>query len=132
MCLYITSEKIKRLKNKVVDGKITCYKMFQINGNGLYTPYYRMYMTPGWNKAIGETLGGYEYYKDDKAYNTIEGGAIHVFTNYKEAKKEALSMGCKLIKVTCLAKDFIAEGTESEACFTKIWISKSEYDRVTK
>lgn len=127
MCLYITSEKLKRLKNKVVDGKITCYKVVENDSGVLCTPYQMTVVKPGWFKAKGE-VNKKPHYGD----SIIEGGAIHVYTSLKQAQHRAYSRGRKFIKVQCLAKDLVAEGKYSEACFTKIFVPKVEYDKAFK
>ncbi len=127
MCLYVTSEKLKRLRSKVVDGKITCYKLVEIaNDKKLQTPYRKTIVKPGYLKAEGNL---------DKCKSwtglQIYGGAIHVYTNAKQMRGLCYD-GRVVMKVMCYAKDLIAEGLHGQAAFTKIFIPKSEYVKAIK
>lgn len=129
MCLYVTSKTKKRLKFK--NGKITLYKMlyYEDGKDMIVTPYrYTPVPRAGYFKAVGNPYFYYEFYKQSLGY-----GAIHVFTSRKRALRSARRYPTNIIvRVVCLEKDLIAEGEDSEAAFSKIFIPKAELDMAKK
>ena len=119
MCLNVVLRNPKSLRFK--NGRITLYKIVK-NNNPYYltTPYKRCKLVTGYNYARGIISSG----------GVIGSGAIHVFTNKKNALYNALTYRNQVvIPVICYKKDFIAKGNNVDACFTRIFITKKVYEQ---
>lgn len=126
MCLYVKSRDPKSLKFK--NGKVTCYKVIRNKNNYssenvVETKYQCFTLVPGYNYPLGPL----------KSDDIIGAGAIHVYTNKKKALRKA-STDCNhvVIPIICHAVNFIAKGTNEDACFKKIFISKNVHTAAKK
>lgn len=60
----------------------------------------------------------------DKPPLPIFGGAIHVFTTLRAARREASRWSERLIEVSVDPADWIADGTDSDACYKTVTPTK--------
>lgn len=133
MCLKVYPELTEKLKKKET---INGYKLVRKGKNGLWSLFYLYHeWKPGTNKAEGILSGP----------NPITTGAIHVFLRlsdikefFMEFKKKCPFEETRIIKVQCLAKDFIAAGTfqldwsgkiYDNACYQEVTLSEEEYQK---
>lgn len=130
MCLEITNTDPNKLNKKFKKGKITFYKCIRVHSvtNRIYTQFQNTKVKPGFLKAKPKlNIASVE----SSAY--IEHGAIHVYTNKKYALDQANFMrGEVIIPVVCYKKDFIAQGYNNDACFSKIFISEKDYNKALR
>lgn len=128
MCLYIDEKETRLIKRRFAAAKakgknyIVCYKILRINWNKkMYSPFYPKEYKPGWNKSNRKTPKLTRY---EKLY--INKG-IHVMTSksdkYVEVDEEEI-----LIPVYCYKKDLISGGQDKEAVFSKVFITRKDYD----
>lgn len=128
MCLDIYSIKVKDLNKKFKNNKVIYYKVVykHFMSNYLSTPFQGTTINSGYFIADPVT---------DKRIlcrsSYISSGAIHVYTTKKIALKEA-DFNDVVIPVICNKKDFIAIGQDGDACFTKVFIRKKDYEKALK
>lgn len=126
MCLTNNHGNTQRFleKNK---GKsyVILYKVVTVREDNITAPYYSEYeYRGGWNRSDAT------YSEIPFRYNyPIEKG-IHVCLTQKRAIVHKTS-GDAIIKVRCHLKDLIGvNGHSHEAVFTKVWVPKSEIEKV--
>lgn len=125
MCLDIYSRSETDLNKKFKNNKVTFYKVLVYDEGGLITPFQKTIVKPGFFEALNPLN------KNSLPYCSVTSGAIHVYTN----KKMALDNACSyeiVIPVICHKKDFLAMGTLGDACFTKVFIRKKDYEKALK
>lgn len=123
MCLIIKHQDVNKLKWK--NNKLIAYKICEVEDNELkgyitYHPYSYGYQ---------ETNKNYKIDYD----NTIRAGVFHVCLTKKRARD--LSTNCDnvvVIPVIVYKKDFVAVGTNNEAVFTGIHITRDIYRKAIK
>ena len=127
MCLYVNEKETRLIKRRFAAAKrrdknyIVCYKIVQIRNKKIYSPFYPKEYKPGWNKSNRKTP---KLTKNEKLY--VNKG-IHVMTSnsfkYLDIDEDEIT-----IPVRCYEKDFISGGETKEAVFTKIFITRKDYD----
>ena len=117
MCLKVINRKIPKNKKYI-------YKRVYIYNNKVKTIWQDTIVKPGWFRSKKSK-------KDNLLYNIIYGGVIHAYTNLKKAKN-IKSFNEFIIKCIGYPKDFIANGENQEIAYTKIFVPKSEIDRIKK
>lgn len=130
MCLEIRSKNSDRLNKKFKNGRVILYKVVNRIDKVLYTPFQSFLVGSGFLEAIRPLT------KDDVSkMSTIFSGSIHVHTNKKSALASVNDCldGIELvIPVICYKKDFLAVGHNEDACFTKVFIRKKDYEKALK
>lgn len=123
MCLKVD------LDQKVNKRKTTVYKRVIYIGGGIFqTPYQYKNIKGGWFKTEEPHIKS----KDVYDRQLIHGGAIHAYAKHSDAKERVNFLGGFLLKCKVNPKDFIAYGTNKDIAYSKIFIPKSELDKVRK
>lgn len=132
MCLEIKSIDPNKLNKKFKNGKVILYKAVKINrpwkNPYLTTPFQDVKIKAGFFRAKYPCPQKYMKFR-----TAITSGAIHVYTNQKYALNMVDTEYSEvIIPVICYQKDFLAVGKYSDACFTKIFIRKKDYEKALK
>ena len=161
MCLTATAKETKNLRRRLKrNGFVWMYKIvrriwdFDKEKYVLKTPYMNKEIKTGWfvsnrkeekvdfasppveTSPLNGDIYDFEYVKANKKRKIVDiDKGIHIFTNEKAAKIQAMSSS-KIIKVKCYEKDFVAAGTfdldGDSAVFMKVFVPKDEYDNALK
>lgn len=127
MCLYVDEKETRLIKRRFAAAKrrgknyIVCYKIVKFVDNKIYSPYYPKEYKPGWNKSNRRIL---KLTKNEKIY--VNRG-IHVMTSNSSIYVDIYENEI-IIPVRCYEKDFISGGETKEAVFTKVFISRKDYE----
>lgn len=128
MCLYVDKKETRLIKRRFAAAKrkgkdyIICYKILKIYWNKkIYSPFYPKEYKPGWNKSNRKSP---KLTRNEKLY--VNRG-IHVMTS-KSDKYIDIDEDEILIPILCYEKDFVSGGEPKEAVFTKIFITRKDYD----
>lgn len=138
MCLYVNNEATEKLKKRMKQNGEWLYLYKVVNlGNfltKLQSCFNRDYhWDGGWNKAKGKLEKNiHKGYCGASDLISIEGGAIHVYTTRKKARRMRMWNTDSIIKVKCFLKDLIEAGDDKDACFKKVWLDKEEKNRTIK
>jgi hypothetical protein len=122
----------KIIKNRLKkNGYLNLYKVLSIVNGQTVTPYMEADFYPGWNISDRESTKITETPNSWDDILEINNG-IHVFTNREGARElKSFGDGDVIVKVKCLAKDFVAAG-DNQAVFTKVFLPKTEHTRALK
>jgi len=155
MCLKYDKSSTKEFWNtEERKGKTWCaaIKLFMIDEDTkeLVSPFQEIITKPGWVKSDRQSQEAGRDYCDeweeyaDPSYLKIMRG-IHVITDVRTADLYHENDGSYVeVEVKCYKKDFVAASTDDtqnekewlswggEAVFTKVFLPKSEHDRVIK
>lgn len=132
MCLPYNHENTENFKKKKVKS-IMCYKLLekrkQKNKFILVSP---IYYTKRWLPGECRSNRRSKSVSNSEIRYGVDKG-IHVYLTKRAAENNKSSWEV-LVKVTCYLKDFIAcsNSDYNEAVFTKVYLSKEEYDKAVK
>lgn len=118
MCLYVAKEQTEKIKKKKKKGFVLRRKILTIKRGTLRSAIFsRFRWAPGWNVAIGTP----------RKNRSIYGGAIHV---YKSTKRLIfLDRHEVIVTVKCYLKDFIATDGWNEEGYSKVYLTKKDYNK---
>lgn len=126
MCLYYDKDAsqdfVRKNRNKQF---VWMYKKVYHHSDVLVSPVYSYQWQPGINKSLSRNK-----YKPNRRSDCRINVGIHVYCKLQTALN---SFTCyqhktKYLRVRCYLKDFIGMGCR-EAVFTKVYLSKTEYNK---
>lgn len=122
----------KKYKNK---RKLVVWKMVYVEDGEVKAPYRHIRMNSGWYKSnltLIERVNLLYKFQEYPHYGSSIYKGIHVYRTRKEARSMTASYtGRKFVRCEVLVRDVIGVNANQIAA-TKIWIPKSEMDRVRK
>jgi hypothetical protein len=129
MCLVVNELKTARAKRTKKRSRLW-YKVVTMRGrwelNSLNSPHFYHQWSPGFNASTRHTADIYE----GPGFGLLRG--IHVCTTKRLAKQIASNDNLRIIlTVRCHKKDLVAVGNE-DALYTRVFLSKREYQRAMK
>lgn len=127
MCLKYNEKKSNIIRQKLLNnnGKCTFYKLVYKNTttNTLVSTVFSKIYDIGWNVSNRRSK---KIFKNEESYLEL---GIHVYTSRRTAQRNKYTLD-RIIPVQCNLKHFVAAGNNGDAIFTKVYITKRDYDRV--
>ena len=121
MCMVNCTISVERLLKG--PSKITCYKVLYFINNELQSTVYEKVWKPGWNKSNSKST------QINKNSGKLIYRGIHVFLT-KPAKNTGKYR--RVVKFTALRSNLIGANNGNLAVFTKVFLSKEEFDKATR
>jgi len=126
MCLFIDRKKTtKAKKNKT--GKVVRWKVLR-SDSCLNSMCKSHTWKPGYNKSDRQTLG---LSMDENIFGRVDKG-FHVSTSRAMARTWLFYNCSRLVKVVCYNKDLVAVGNDGDEVYTRVFLSKDEYNDALK
>lgn len=132
MCLYYNKQLSDKFKKRKIK-KFYVYKFLELKNELLKSPYESLH-----RRKVTKWLPGYiesnrksSYISSTEIRNFEIKKGIHVYLNRKDALNTC-DDHCVVLKLEVNLKDFVAKNNNDIAVFTKVKLSKEEYQRVLK